>query len=342
MINENRKEQNWIIIISLGIMALLATGTILVFAKSVLIPFVLAIFIYLLISPLLDFQILKLKMPRGIAIVSTMLIVIVILALLFLIINQAAQMIFATVSNYSDSFTGLIERIPETIPIMGEDIPTGKANLPGLAKSHLTSMAGDALGIIQSLASNVIFVTIFLIFLIAGRNPKKVRKGVYGEIDSKVRRYISIKTVLSLITAIAVWVVFRLFGLDLAIVFAMFAFILNFIPSVGSIIATCLPIPIAVAQFDSPWKIVMVILIPGVIQMAVGNVVEPKIMGQGLKLHPIVILLALAFWGLLWGIIGMLLAVPITAAIRIILMQFETLQPVARLLAGQLPGDASD
>ena len=79
-----------------------------------------------------------------------------------------------------------------------------------------------------------------------------------------------------------------------------------------------------------------------VIQMAVGNVIEPKIMGQGLKLHPIVILLALAFWGLLWGIIGMLLAVPITAAIRIILMQFETLRPIARLLAGQLPGDESD
>jgi len=224
MINENRREQNWIIIISLGILALLATGMILSFAKSVLIPFVLAIFIYLLISPLLDFQILKLKMPRGLAIVSTMLIVMIILALLFFVINQAAQMIISTVSNYSDSFSGLIKRIPPDITVMGKTYDTGIAKLPGLVKSELTKIVPDALGIIKSLASNIVFVTIFLIFLIAGRNPNKVRKGVYGEIDSKVRRYIAIKTVLSLITAVAVWLVLRLFGLPLAIVFAMFAF----------------------------------------------------------------------------------------------------------------------
>lgn len=324
---------------SLGILALLATGFILVYAKSVLIPFVLAIFIYLLISPILDYQILKLKMPRKIAIVSTLLIVTVILALLFFLISQAVQMIISTASSYSESFIALIHKIPAEKKIMGMVFNFDIESITEIIKGNLTKIATDTLGTIRSLASNVIFVSIFLMFLIAGRNPNMVRTGVYGDIDSKVRRYIAIKTILSLITAVSVWIIFTLFNLQLAVVFAMFAFMLNFIPSIGSIIATCLPIPIAVAQFDSPWKIAMIIIIPGAIQMTVGNIIEPKIMGQGLKLHPVVILLALSFWGLLWGITGMLLAVPITAAIRIVLMQFETLKPIARLLAGQLPGD---
>ena len=71
--------------------------------------------------------------------------------------------------------------------------------------------------------------------------------------------------------------------------------------------------------------------------MTIGNVSEPKIMGQGLQLHPVTILLALAVWGLLWGAIGMLLSVPITATIRIILMRFETTRPIGNLLAGEWP-----
>jgi AI-2 transport protein TqsA len=343
MMSEIKKEQNWLIIICLGLLAFVATGVILVYARSVLIPFVLAIFIYLLISPILDYQILKLKIPRGIAIVTTMLVVLVTLVLLFFLISQAVQMIYSTASDYSKDFISLTDKVQLKLDENEIDIDLDSDGLDKLIRNNITLITTGTLATIIALASNIIFVSIFLIFLIAGRNPHRVRKGIYGEIDSKVRRYIAMKTVLSLITAFGVWIIFTLFGLKLAIVFAMFVFILNFIPSIGSIIATCLPIPIAVAQFpDQPIKIAMVIIIPGVIQMTIGNVIEPKIMGQGLKLHPVVILLALSFWGLLWGIIGMLLAVPITAAIRIILMQFETLKPIARLLAGQLPGDSLD
>jgi AI-2 transport protein TqsA len=113
------------------------------------------------------------------------------------------------------------------------------------------------------------------------------------------------------------------------------AFLLNFIPSIGSIIATFLPLPIAVVQFQSsPWLIVLVVAIPGGIQNLLGNIIEPKLQGEGLNLHPVTVLLALSFWGLLWGIVGMFLAAPITAAIRIVLMQFDMLRPIANLMAG--------
>jgi AI-2 transport protein TqsA len=114
---------------------------------------------------------------------------------------------------------------------------------------------------------------------------------------------------------------------------------LNFIPNVGSIIATLLPLPLAIVQFNSLFWVMLVLLLPGTVQITVGNFVEPKLMGEGLELHPVAILVMLVFWGLIWGVVGMLLAAPITAVLGIVLGRFETTRPIARLLAGQLPGD---
>jgi AI-2 transport protein TqsA len=84
--------------------------------------------------------------------------------------------------------------------------------------------------------------------------------------------------------------------------------------------------------------VVAVIAIPGAIHLTIGNLVAPKLMGRGMELHPVTVLLALAFWGLIWGIVGMVLAMPISASLRIVLSRFTTTRPLANLLAGQLPG----
>lgn len=111
----------------------------------------------------------------------------------------------------------------------------------------------------------------------------------------------------------------------MAPLFGLLAFLFNFIPNIGSIIATLLPIPIAFAQFeDQPWMILAVVGLPGTVHITIGNVVEPRLMGRGLELHPVTVLLALAFWGLLWGIVGMVLAVPIVAAMRIVFSHFAS------------------
>ena len=131
-------------------------------------------------------------------------------------------------------------------------------------------------------------------------------------------------------------------GLHMAFVFGLLTFLLNFIPSIGSVIATLLPLPLAmVAILDyGNWPLIIsVVAIPGALQMVIGNVIEPKLMGRGLELHPVTILLSLAFWGLLWGYMGMVLAVPITAIIRIILIRFETTRAIGNLLGGKLPGE---
>ena len=143
---------------------------------------------------------------------------------------------------------------------------------------------------------------------------------------------------LAAVTALLVGLVLWAFGLHLAWLFALLVFALTFIPSVGPIIATLLPLPVAVTQFQDPWMILAVVAVPGAIHMTIGNLITPKLMGRGLELHPVTVLLALAFWGLLWGIVGMVLAVPMVAMLRIVLSHFSTTRSLANLLAGHLPG----
>jgi AI-2 transport protein TqsA len=95
---------------------------------------------------------------------------------------------------------------------------------------------------------------------------------------------------------------------------------------------------VALMQFHSIWPIIGVVAIPGALQIVIGNAIEPKLLGRGLELHPVTILLSLAFWGLLWGYMGMVLAVPITAIIRVILIRYETTRAMGNLLGGKLPG----
>jgi AI-2 transport protein TqsA len=124
----------------------------------------------------------------------------------------------------------------------------------------------------------------------------------------------------------------------MAFLFGLLAFLLNFIPNIGSIIAMLLPLPIAVTQFEDPWMILAVVGVPGTVHVTIGNVIEPRLMGRGMELHPVTVLLSLAFWGLLWGVVGMVLAVPIVASLRIVFSRFATTQFLAQLLAGRLPG----
>lgn len=205
--------------------------------------------------------------------------------------------------------------------------------------TRLFSVIGNAVGSVLGWFSSCLFVTIFTIFLLSGRNPRAIRGGVAADVDHKIRRYIITKVAISGVTGILVWVSLRLIGLELASVFGILAFLLNFIPSIGSVISTLLPIPMALIQFrmDIFPTVLLVLLIPGSIQMLMGSVLEPKIMGEGLNLHPVTILLALAFWGLLWGVVGMFLAAPMTAVVRIVFMQFDMLRPMGELMAGKIP-----
>jgi AI-2 transport protein TqsA len=104
---------------------------------------------------------------------------------------------------------------------------------------------------------------------------------------------------------------------------------------VGSIIAVILPLPVLFLQFGAAWETATIMSILGVVQFLIGNIIDPKLMGVNLDLHPVTILLSLLFWGFIWGVAGMFLSVPMTAVLKLILDRYSLTKPLANLLAGR-------
>lgn len=340
MDSSHRDEQVRLAVGSLMVLALAAVAAGLWYASGVMIPFVLAIFVTVVVSPVVDFLVVRWRVPQSIAVLLAVLVVLGILVCFGLFMIGAVQTVIQTAEPYAQDFTDLAERALDTLK--GWKVPVDQQKISEGLEARLPALVTQTVGTATGLLSNGFLILIFVIFLLAGRNPHKVRQGVYAEIEAKVRSYIGTKFAVSAVTALVVWAILALFGLNMAGLFGMLTFLLNFIPSIGSIIATLLPLPVAVEQFGGePWRIVAIVAVPGVLQNLVGNALEPKLMGKGLDLHPVTILLALAFWGLMWGLVGMVLAVPITASIRIVLVRFQATRPIGNLLAGELPGSGS-
>jgi AI-2 transport protein TqsA len=156
---------------------------------------------------------------------------------------------------------------------------------------------------------------------------------VLREINSAMRTYLGVKTLTSLITAILSWIVFLAIGLDYALFWALLIFLFNYIPTIGSITATGLPALLALVQFDSLTPFLVVAIGVSAIQVLIGNILEPRLMGDTLNISPLVVVMSLILWSLLWGVVGMLLSVPITVAIIIVCAQFPQTRKIAILLS---------
>jgi len=195
---------------------------------------------------------------------------------------------------------------------------------------------------------NVLWVVLFMAFILAERDAFTKRLvGQLGKknaepvleslqkINDSVQQYLGLKTLISFLTGALVTIVLTVAGVDFALLWGVLTFVLNFIPTIGSIVATLPPIAITLFQSGSIAKTLVITVLLLAIQLAVGNVLEPKMMGRGLNLSPLVVLFALIFWGWLWGIPGMLLSVPLTAAIRIAMEQIDATKTVAVLISSK-------
>ena len=320
----------------LVILPAVALGGALYFMRPVLVPLVLAVLISYLVAPIVNLVQVRLKVPRTIAVVAALLIAAGSISLVVLMLSSSAASLAGKATLYQEKLVEMGNSLLAWAQKMGLPVDTEviRAQIGGLP---VGKMLGGPLNSIVNSASTFLLVLIFVIYLVAGRDPGQHTEGVYKEIDAKIRRYLSVKVLLSAATGLLVGIILAILGLDLAAVFGVLAFLLNFVPSVGSVVATLLPLPLAVVQFDSTAMVVLCVALPGVVQMGVGNVLEPRMMGTSLNLHPITILLALIFWGMLWGVPGMVLAAPITAVIKIILDRVEATRAIGDLLAGKLP-----
>ena len=248
----------------------------------------------------------------------------------------------ANAAAYEARLTELIERLAAALPLdtLGIDAARMLDSVTSIPVSAIGGMLLGTTNAIVDLLSRSLLVLIFMIYLLIGRatrEPGVITAGIWADIETRIERYIAMKAVVSGATGLLVGAILYVLGVDLALVFGLFAFLLNFIPSIGSAIATLLPLPVVLVSPDtSPLVAFLAIALPGGVQFAIGNVLEPKIMGDALDLHPITILMALILWGMLWGVVGMLLATPITAMLKILFEQLEATQPVARVLAGRM------
>jgi len=156
---------------------------------------------------------------------------------------------------------------------------------------------------------------------------------IFTKINDAAGSYIAIKTFASVLTAVLSYAVLITVGVDFALFWAFVIFLLNYIPTIGSIVATAFPALLTLVQFDgfSPFLIVLFGVLA--IQVAIGSFLEPRLLGNTLNISPLVVILALALWGLLWGVVGMLLCVPITIIMIIIFAQFPTTRPIAVFLS---------
>jgi predicted PurR-regulated permease PerM len=196
---------------------------------------------------------------------------------------------------------------------------------------------------LTNIAGNIVIIIIYVAFLLVEEkffykklhalskteDEKHKLDTILEQITAANRKYISVKTQMSLLTGILSYFILLMFKVDFPVLWAFIIFLLNYIPYIGSFFATLFPSVFAMFQYQSFFMLIWLFLAIQVVQVAVGNVLEPKIMGRSLNLSPLGVMLALTFWGIIWGVLGMFLSVPITSVMVITFSRIESTRFIA-------------
>ncbi len=351
--------------ICLLILTAIGIGAALYFLRPVLVPFVLAMFISMVVTPVMDILHKRFRLPRGLAIVATIGLAVAGLLLLGALVSSSLGELGAQQDQYLGKIAALQGGWTEWISeLEGKHEVLKDLDLDGKLQSLLEKVPGMIGGVIGwtvesglMLLSRGFLVVIFMMFLITGHRGPAQRdpESLSYELRARVKEYLRVKVLVSGLTGLAVYLILKVIGIDMALVFGLAAFFLNFIPNIGSAVAVLLPLPVilmsgsaietdgvVVREGVSVTGRVLAFGLPALVQFLVGNVLEPKWMGTSLDLNPIVILLSLIFWGMLWGPVGMLLSVPITSILKILLERLSYTRPIARLLADSAQAEPAE
>ncbi|MDR2099027.1 MAG: AI-2E family transporter [Rickettsiales bacterium] len=335
---------------ALNMLLVFASIYVLKAGSFIIMPFVVALFMWALIW-LLDtaFDSLfleRLRLPRFTAHLSRLFSIVTIIGIFYF----ALVVIKDNITGVMNSFGAYQSNLDEIIAGAGRRLNidlSGRADelIRGLDMKHLT---GQVLQGFASFLSSTTLIVIYLIFLLweeksLGRklpllltDGKKVRevRGLISKTLAKIKIYLSIKTLDSLIICALCYAVMSWVGLDFAEFWAILLFLFNFIPTIGSIAASALPMALALLQFNGSLVPFLVVTI-GItaVQLLVGYILEPKLMGRSINLSPIVQILSLVAWGYIWGIMGMFLCIPIMMILSIILYNIPSTRKIAIMMS---------
>ncbi len=320
-------------------LTLLAAGGALFLLRPVLVPFVLALFFTQCLAPVIKLLMRHANCPRGVAVTVAALLGVGVLTGAGFVVASSVGKMEANSDAYADSLKNLTNKVIASNVARRAGVRPGTVDGAWVRDAVKSSaLVGSVFSGTASVLSSTGTTVLLMIFMLYGRrNPPRRPGGLMSEIDDHVQRYISLTVVISVLTGGVVWITLGVLGVQFAAVFGLLAFLLNFIPNVGAVLATLLPLPIVLLDphLHVPAK-VMAFAIPGGFQVFVGSLVQPRLLGNSLDLHPVVVVLSLLFFAYIWGVAGAFLAVPLTAVFRIVFERIPSTRPLAAALAGNL------
>lgn len=340
--NPVKQTAYWMAIVGMVIFAL-------VYFKTLIQPFLLAVLVWYLIrsarNVIAKIKIKGWSLPEWLTKILSILVTFSILWMIVQLISFNVNLIIDKSPEYNENVNKLLDNVTEftTIPEIDNFINQQIAGI----NLDLQSFATSTLNVVSALLGNFALVLVYVIFLLIEENfmPLKFSamvskkdgksgfKYLLDRINKSINTYFTVKFIVSLLTGFLSYIVLLIIGVDFALLWAFMIFLFNFIPYAGSLIATLLPASFAVFQFGSFLPFFWVFLGVMIIQLLVGNYIEPRIVGKSLNLSPIAVVLSLTFWAAIWGIVGMLLSVPIISVLVIVMAYFPGTRNIAILFS---------
>ncbi|WP_298625483.1 AI-2E family transporter [uncultured Legionella sp.] len=322
------------------------SGYLLIAGRGLLVPLVISIFIWHLLntinSGMQKIPVVGQRFPSWLSMILSLFVVAILAKILIDIITNNVNDVIAASPRYQDHLLVIFNNLDNRFHIKAF------ADFNNIIKSlNIQSMVVNIYSVFTTITSSAVLIALYVVFLFVEQHyfsqkmdaffpqkeHRKLVKNIFSHITKDTQTYLGIKTLLSLATATASWLIMKWVGLDFAEFWALLIFFLNYIPNIGAIVATAFPAALALIQFASWWPFLEVTSGIVAIQFIVGNFLEPRLLGKSLNVSPLVILFALGLWGSIWGILGMFLSVPITVMMMIIFAHFETTRPIAILLS---------
>lgn len=309
-------------------------------ATPIVLPFLFSLFLAILTLPLAEW-LQRRRLPRSVAILGALLVNLLVLAAILTLVAGSFRDFTQAAPRYQARLAEMASAVLAWLQARGVDttqwVPADVIN-PGVVLDLVTALIANVAALLQNLV--LVFLTMaFLLFEAAGL-PAKLQRALGGEswyLDSvfrvrqEVQRYLGIKTLVSLATGLVVGLSLAMLGVDFPILWGLVAFILNYIPNLGSILAAVPAVLLTLVQHGFV-RAIVVTAVYLVVNIVVGNIVEPALMGRRLKLSTLVVFVSLVFWGWVWGPVGMLLSVPLTMVVKITLENTEDGRWIAILL----------
>ena len=310
-------------------------------AASIIIPFLLAVFISTLCAPLL-YWLERRGVPNGLAVLIIFLGLLVTAILLMTFVGRSMNSLSRQLPTYQERLAVTITQVITWLNSQGADIDANNFLITDYFSPRvLMNLVSYGLAILRVLFTNMFLILLIVLFILLETSgfPGKLQAafpdpevlGHFQTIRANVNRYMGLKALISLATGVSIWILLALIGVDFPGTWALLAFFLNFIPAIGSIIAAVPAVLWALMQLGLT-SAVLTVLAYLVVNVVIGNFLDPRIIGKKLGLSPLVVIISLIFWGWVLGPIGMLLSVPLTMIAKIALATNEDTRWIAVML----------